>query len=311
MITEFVCSDGSRLHLQAWQPAEHRAIGVLLIVHGMGEYGARFTPFAGFMSERGFIVYAPDLRGHGLTAEMNRMPAGHFTDQRGWQTVLDDLHRLMERINEAHPALPLFVFGHSMGSLLVRAYTQTYKAPIQGAIHSAVSGPMGLMAKLGYRISLAEIRFIGLRGYSTRMSSLLTGNFNRRIPDRATPYDWLSRDPSEVERYIRDERIVKAFTAAFYRDMIGGAVALNSLENMRKHPVDLPMLFVSGSADPLGNYGRGAVQTRDRYKQLGALDVELLLYNDARHELFQEVNRHEVMHDIWTWIEKQLTRINN
>lgn len=303
------CSDGTSLHVSRWMPARDSAEGVLLIVHGMGEYGERYAPFADFMAERGFYVYAPDLRGHGQSASMNQQPAGHFADKHGWQTVLEDLHALVQYIRAEHGSLPFFLFGHSMGSLLVRAYTQAYPSACQGVIHSAVSAPMGLIAKLGYLAALVETRLISPRGYSSRMSALLTGKFNHRIASPRTPYDWLSRDDAEVDKYIADSRIIKQFTAAFYRDMIGGAIALNNSHRMKQHPTALPMLFIAGEADPLGNYGKGAKQTQALYQRFGCSNIELQLYPEARHELFQEHNRAEVMSAVWQWMQKHLSAV--
>ena len=301
-----VCPDGHRLHVNQWLPEDGRIEGILLIVHGMGEYGERYAPLANWLRIKDIAVYAYDQRGHGATFAANGAPRGHFADRDGWNLVVNDLFHVLQQVKAEHPGIPVFLLGHSMGSLIVRTYLQQYGDLVKGAIHSAASGPMGALAKIGYWLALAEIRLIGLRGYSKRMSRLLTGNFNRAFRPERTLFDWLTRDEREVDAYLASDRITINFTAAFYRDMVGGAIGLNKRANMMRTPKDLPMLFISGSRDPLGDFGTGVTKTKDRYLEAGCKDITLVLYPDARHELLQELNSDEVKRDIWEWIRKHL-----
>lgn len=296
--------DGAVLCVRHW-PAGPPASAVLVIVHGMGEYGGRYAPFASFMADRGVHAYAVDLRGHGDTAAESGAARGHFADENGWALVVGDVALAVDDARRRHPDLPVFLFGHSMGSLIARSFMHERGGGLAGVIHSAASKPQGLLARLGAALAGREIRRSGPRGESPLLARLLTGNFNRGIPAARTPYDWLSRDAAEVDRYIADERIVKTFTAAFYRDMIGGALEAGRREAMANTPANLPLLFVSGGRDPLGGYGRGVRKTALAYEKAGLRDVTVIVYPEARHELFQECERNRAMLDIWQWMARR------
>jgi alpha-beta hydrolase superfamily lysophospholipase len=302
---ELETGDGARLTVHRWD-GKPEPVAALAVVHGMGEYGERYAPFARFMADRGITVYAPDLRGHGRTAESEGAVPGHFADEGGWPLVVEDIDRLIDFIRHEHPGLPVFLFGHSMGSLISRAYMHRSGSRLAGAIHSAASKPQGALARLGLLLAGLEIRRTGPRGYSALLAKLLTGNFNRRIRHVRTPFDWLSRDGSEVDKYIADGRIIKSFTAAFYRDMIDGALLAGRKAFMAGTPKSLPLLFVSGEQDPLGGYGRGIRKTVRAYVKAGMRDVTLITYPDARHELFQEMERDKTMDDIWRWMSARI-----
>lgn len=304
---ELTAEDGVRLGIHRWDGGTKPA-AVLAIIHGMGEYAERYAPFASFMADKGVVVYAPDLRGHGTTAETGGTMPGHFADENGWELVIRDVSQLMDHIRREHPDLPLFLFGHSMGSLIARTYMHRFGEGLAGAIHSAASGPQGLLARAGVLIANREIRRVGPRGYSLRLAALLTGNFNRRVPQVRTPFDWITRDAAEVDKYIANTRILKSFTAAFYRDMIGGALEASRSARMAETPKHLPLLFISGGQDPLGGYGAGLAKTKQAYEKAGLRDVTMILYPEARHELFQESERETVMHDIWQWLKDRLPR---
>jgi len=297
--------DGAVLCVRHW-PAGPPASAVLVIVHGMGEYGGRYAPFASFMADRGVHAYAVDLRGHGDTAAESGAARGHFADENGWALVVGDVALAVDDARRRHPDLPVFLFGHSMGSLIVRTYMHHRGEKLAGAIHSAASKPQGVLARLGAVLAGREIRRAGPRGASPALARLLTGHFNRRIPAARTPFDWLTRDEAEVDRYLADGRIVKSFTAAFYRDMIGGALEAGRKASMAKTPAQLPLLFISGGQDPLGGYGAGVRKTARAYEKAGVRDVTVILYPDARHELFQEKERKQAMLDIWHWMSKRL-----
>src|SRR5690606_24968520 len=143
---KFNCSDEHVLKLSSWQP-EANVKGVVLIVHGVGEYGARYAPFGTALSERGFAVYAPDLRGHGETPAENDAPYAHLADELGWERTVEDIHELVLHLRRSHSNVPIYLFGHSMGSLLSRRFIQLHGSLIHGVIHSAASAPMGALAR--------------------------------------------------------------------------------------------------------------------------------------------------------------------
>lgn len=297
-------SDDLALYTRRWLPQREPA-GAVLIVHGMGEHGGRYGPFAEALAAAGFAVYAPDLRGHGLTAGSGERIV-HFADERGWELVLNDIQTIVRHLRATHPASPLFLIGHSMGSLLVRRYIQQDGAALQGAVLSATQGDPGFMARIGRLMALAEIRRIGPRIPSKLLRKLLFGNFNRAFRPNRTPFDWLNRDEREVDRYMADPLIARGYTAAFFRDLIEGVIELNRSSNFARTPRTLPLLFVSGGADPLGDFAKGIADTAERYRAIGCTDVAVRVYDEARHEIFHEFGKDQVYRDIIDWMTARL-----
>ena len=177
-------SDDLALYTRRWLPQREPA-GAVLIVHGMGEHGGRYGPFAEALAAAGFAVYAPDLRGHGLTAGSGERIV-HFADERGWELVLNDIQTIVRHLRATHPASPLFLIGHSMGSLLVRRYIQQDGAALQGAVLSATQGDPGLWPdRPAYGVGGDQANRSS--NPSKLLRKLLFGNFNRAFRPNRTP----------------------------------------------------------------------------------------------------------------------------
>lgn len=304
--SSWTMADGRRGHLHIWPPKADSAF-VLLIIHGMGEHGGRYREFADHLNRTGGAVYAPDLRGHGHTRLSREAPV-HFADEDGWELVVDDIHSFVDTLRQRHPAQPVFLLGHSMGSLLARRYLQRYK-DVAGVILSGTGGHPGWQGKLGLWLAKIEMRRLGLRQPSPLLKKLLFGGFNRHFSPRTTGLEWLTRDQEQVNLYLQDEAVASHFSAAFFRDLIKGTLDLHQPDQLRATEKELPILLLSGDKDPLGGFGK-AVQ--DVYRQLvasGCKDVELKLYPDARHEILNEISRQDVYEDIQYWIQKKLAQL--
>jgi alpha-beta hydrolase superfamily lysophospholipase len=297
-------SDGTSLHVYRWLP-DNPAEGVILAVHGMGEHGGRYERFAERMNEAGLAVCAHDQRGHGQTAG-SPDEMGHIADENGWELLVDDIRELAEAIRRDHPDRPMFLLGHSMGSLLARRYIQRFGEDLSGVILIATGGDPGLPGKVGLQIALRGIKQHGARVPSKLLQNVLFGKFNRRFHPRRTGFDWLNRDEQEVDNYIRDPWVARSYSFAFFRDLIGGTIALHQPHSFNATPRDLPILLLSGEQDPLGGFAKDVIRIRNRYQAIGCTDVTMKLYPGARHELLHELNREEVYADILEWIKKRM-----
>ena len=127
-------------------------------------------------------------------------------------------------------------------------------------------------------------------------------NYNRAFAPARTDFDWLSRERAEVDAYIADPLCGFTCTAAFYRDLARGGVEVGRPETFAATPVDLPILVVSGSADPVGRDGAGVREVVTAYRRAGVREVSLRLYAGARHELLNETNREQVTADLLVWV---------
>lgn len=291
----------TNIYVHEWKP-EVTPTCVVVIAHGMGEYGGRYGQLADQLTAQNYAVYAPDHRGHGRTAG-SKDQFGHFADDNGWNMVVEDLWVIIKLVRKEYPHLPIILLGHSMGSLLSRRYIQLYGDSIQGAILSGTSGDPGFMGNIGKLIAQWEMKRSGLTTHSALLTKLLFGGFNKKFRPNRTPYDWLSRDPKELDRYMNDEWVGMTFSTRFFYDLITGVNELNKPQQLLRTPKQLPILILSGEQDPVGGFTKGVIQTYNRFRQIDCEDVTLKIYKGARHELLNELNREEVFLDIIKWIQ--------
>ena len=178
---------------------------------------------------------------------------------------------------------------------------------IKGVILSATSGDPGLLRRIGYLIASWECKKKGIKHRSKLLTRLSFGNFNREFRPNRTEFDWLSRDDSEVDKYIADPFCGGTFTAGFFRDILYGIGEINKRDNIEKIPKDLPIFVISGEKDPMGKKTKSVKQVIHDFHKAGISRVSSKFYTGARHELLNETNREEVIQDIVTWLQEQIT----
>ncbi|TFV88591.1 alpha/beta hydrolase [Blastococcus sp. CT_GayMR16] len=289
---------GYRLHYRRWLPdGDVRA--TVHIVHGASEHSGRYGRVAGALTAGGFAVYAMDLRGHGRTAESTGI--GRFGGL-GVDTVLDDVRALDLVIEERHPAVPRILLGHSMGSIIALASAERDGAGLAGL---ALSGPIGVAPHLADSVTALEEAVTA--GAADHALDAL-GAFNEAFEPARTRYDWLSRDPAEVDAYIADPLSgdEMPLTVAYAAGVFALAVRAATPEAVAALPDGLPVLLLSGERDPVG--GNDAVQVTalaQLFTERG-LPVEQHVYPDARHEVLNETNRDEVVDDLLAWLDQRL-----
>jgi len=304
----FTASDGSGIFCRRWlpEPAAH-VRGAVMIVHGMAEHSLRYDAFARSLTARGLAVYAQDLRGHGHTAE-GRENLGYFAESNGWELVVDDLKILSDRIRTDHPQEPFFLFGHSMGSFLARDFMARYGERLWGAILSGTAAHPGFLGMMGRLAARAQARIRGSKSPSPLLDKLSFGNYAKAFAPARTAFDWLSRDPEQVDRYIRDPLCGFICSAGFFVDMLSGLIRVNRADHFAGVRKDLPLLMISGSRDPVGSFGKGVRKVHDAYKLAGVGDLTLMLYDQGRHEMLNEINRERVVADVIQWIDEHVRK---
>ncbi len=290
------------LFLTHWAPSEKKATAVIILAHGMAEHTARYREFAQRLTENGFTVYAHDHRGHGRSVTQKGI-YGHFGDHDGWNRALTDLDTLVSHATKNHPGLPVFLYGHSMGSFLVRDLVVHTKTPLKGAIISGTAHLPSLLTRAGQWIAECQIRCVGPRAPSHLMNRLTFGVYNLCVVPARTPFDWICSDPESVDRYINDPLCGYISTTAFFRDMTFGLTRIGRKAHIKKTPGDLPLLFLAGKKDPVATMGHAATTLAARYRAAGSHDTQVILYEGARHELFGEPIKESVYSDIIQWIE--------
>ena len=301
----FPSKDGNtEIHTIEWKPdSEIRA--VLQICHGMMEYIERYDEFAQFLCERGYYVVGNDHLGHGKSVQ-SKSEYGFFDQKYGNACVLGDIHTLRQRVSGKYPDVPYFMLGHSMGSSLLRQYIQMYGNGLAGAVL------MGTVTDHS-RASLVIVKRLcrlmaAVRGwhYRSRMvNELVTGAFNRKFRPAETRADWVTSDRERLEKYISDPMCSFIFTVNAYYSMMNGMLASQKKGNIQMIPKTLPVLFVSGAEDPVGDLGKGVRGVFETYKSEGIRDVSLKLYEGDRHEILNETDRARVYQDLYEWFEEK------
>jgi len=302
----FKSEEGTEIYVYNWFPnSDVKVKGVVQIAHGMAETAARYERFAEFMTKNGYIIYINDHRGHGKTAG-SLENAGILADSDGFEWMVKDLHQLSDLIKKEHPELPLFLYGHSMGSYVAQRYIMLFGNELKGALLSGSNGKQGLILTIGTMVAKGEIKKNGRKAKSDKLNQMSFGGFNRAFRPNRTDFDWLSRDNAEVDKYVNDPYCGFVCTTGFFYDLLTGLKEIEKKENIALVPKKLPILIFSGAQDPCGKNGKGVTKLLNTYKKHGIEDVTLKLYPEARHEVLNETNRDEVMNDFVKWVDSHL-----
>ncbi len=304
---ELRAGDGAMLHVYRFEPASAPAKAVVQIEHGMAEHAARYRRVAEALTAAGYAVYADDHRGHGKSA---RSPEelGFFAAEDGFQQLVRDFESLRERIVEEHPKKPVFLLGHSMGSLVAQQYVSEHGRELAGLVLSGTGGGNGPLVHVGRGIAKLERLRLGPRGRSKLLQTLTFGAYNKGFAPVRTEYDWLSRDAAEVDAYIADPLCGFDFTVQGWIDVLTGVIGIERAETIRKVPKALPVYMMSGALDPVGRQSAGVSWLAEQYRRAGLRDVTVRLYEGGRHELFNEQNRVEVQRELLAWLDGVLAR---
>lgn len=291
------------VHVYKWEDEKIEPKAVVQIAHGMSETAKRYEYFAQELTKNGYIVYINDHRGHGKTAK-DLDNVGYLADEAGFTCLVEDMNTLTNIIKKENKDLPLYLFGHSMGSFASQRYIMEYGNNLDGLILSGSNGKHGFILNIAEKLISYEIKKHGRRHRSKLIDSLIFGGNNRGFKPARTDFDWLSRDEKEVDKYIEDPYCGVLFTTGFFYDFVKGLQEVEHTDNLKKVPKDLHIHILSGDKDPVGKNGKGVLRLRDRYINLGVKNVSCKLYKDGRHEMLNEINKEEVIKDVLDWLNQ-------
>jgi alpha-beta hydrolase superfamily lysophospholipase len=278
--------DGTALFTRRWTadggtPSDAR--GAVEIAHGMGEHSARYARFATALVAEGYVVYGYDHRGHGHTAH-DPSELGHF-GPGGWNALVDDIIVIGEQIDKETQGIPRAVFAHSMGSFALQQALLDHSQSMAAAVLSGTSAVDALAGAVPVDDAPADLTA-----------------FNAPFEPARTEYDWLSRDPAEVDKYVADPLCGFGVAGSELRGMAAEAPQAADAHALAQIRKDLPLLMISGAADPLAGGLVLVDLVAQRYRDAGLTDVTTHWYDGARHELLNETNRDEVTADVITWL---------
>lgn len=304
----------ARIAVKTWSPvgvgADCAPRGILQINHGMQEYVDRYDSFARAAAAQGWLVVGMDFIGHGDSAA--GISELGFTGVRvpgGRNPFIEDMHSLRSLTQAQWPGVPYVMFGHSMGSFVLRAYLGLHGAGLAAAVISGTGTmPAGMVVAAKILLGLMQVNH--LPDYRSRLfSNLSIGAYNKPFSKNGGPrteVDWLSRDTEQVDRYVADPRCGGVFTLAADRELMDSIGRANAVRSFAHTPHDLPILLLSGEQDPVGANGKGVRAVAQAYSRAGVRDLSLKLYAGARHEMLNELNRAEVVADILAWLDQRV-----
>lgn len=321
----FPSADGtSTVAALMWRPdvvadADADVRGVVQLVHGMAEHKSRYVPFAEFMVDQGFVVCAHDHVGHGRTApspkEYGHIPFHADSDDgassskqlNGADILIQDTHTLRCMMQRRFPDVPYVLFGHSMGSYVVRAYVTRHGDGLAAAILCGTGQTPQWLSRVGIAAThlLAATHGEGERYHSGLVDSLGVGAFSRQVPNAKTEYDWISPERAAVDEYASDPSCGFMFTVGGYAALTGATLEAVSPKCAARVPKDLPMLFISGAEDPVGGKGKGVKAAVEEYRAAGVHTVDVHLYEGMRHEIVNRAEGKQVREDVASWLKKQ------
>ncbi len=276
------------------------AKGVVQIVHGMCEYKERYEGFIDYLTQNGYIVFAHDHRGHGGSVTANEN-LGYFGDKKG-EAIVDDAALVTDEIRRLYPGLSVTLFGHSMGSLVVRAYIQKYEEKIDKLI---VCGSPSKNSLAGFGLMLNGVisAFRGKKYRSRLMANASTGGGDDKFPGEGKNA-WLTRDKTVVEKYNADERCNFVFSCNGFSNLLH---LVKNAYKKKKYPAkhsDLPIFFMAGADDPVIGSEKKWLEAQQFLRDVGYKNVTGKLYPKMRHEILNELGKEEVYADALAFIEK-------
>ena len=279
---------------------------VLQICHGVAEHIARYDAFARYLNGLGIAVVGHDHLGHGLSLPEGGTPV-YFGAGNTWNTVVDDIYVLHQRIRLWYPDVPLCIMGHSMGSFLTRTYLIRYPGTVKAAVIMGTGWQPKAVIAGGMAVAKAVGAVVGENGTSDLVTNLAFGAYNKLFAPNRTSCDWLSADEGNVDAYMADPLCGADATVGLFRQMLSGIRFNQKLSNLRQMDPRIPVLFVAGEKDPVGDCGNGVRRTYQEFRRAGVQDCTLKLYPGLRHEILNEkAQQQQIFEDIGQWLTSKL-----
>ena len=293
--------DGYEFSVSFWLP-DGKVKGIVQILHGMVEYIDRYDDFARYLCNLGFAVAGDDHRGHGFTAgeeNLGKVPDGHT-----YFDTVDDAIILTDYLQSKYPDVPTIVFGHSYGSFLAQGYIQQNSDKINGCVLCGSARMDNSDVKMGRKVANMQFKLYGKDKPANLIRKLSFGGYDKPFKHEKRKNAWLNRDVDACEKYNNDKFCNYTMSIGFYKYFFDGLIKIYEQERLDKINKDLPLFIISGDKDPVGNMGKLVRELYDLYVDNGIKNVKIKLYNNARHEILNELNKAEVYQDVSDWIKE-------
>ena len=278
---------------------------VLQISHGMRGCKERFLPFMQYMSEHGVACVANDHRGHGMSVR-NEEDRGYMY-AGGSAALVDDMKKVTDWIHGRFPTVPVYLLGHSMGSLAARTYIKTRDDDISGLIVCG-SPSGGAMASSGWLLSRLLCTINGGRIRVEGIQNIVSWNYNRKFASEG-PEAWTCSDPEPRKAFAENPKCRFSFTANAMHALMSMLRQTYSSKGWTVSNPSMPVYFISGADDPCMRNERSFHSSVQHMADLGYTDVTSVLYSGMRHEVLNEIGKEMVWNDVLehirTWSDEK------
>ncbi len=298
---ELVPKDHNNLYGLSWT-SDAKIKGNIIIITGMEETSSRYDEFARFLCQNHYNVYCIDMYGQGENVNKDLSNRGIWPTSgfRKMVTAVDDLVTLL-RLS----MVPIYIFAHSMGSFICQDYIQRFPDHVSKVILCG-SGSKNPAASAGFLLAKMLVKPKNREKKATLFNKLMFGNFNNKIKNPRTAYDWLSNDTAIVDKYVEDPLCGFGPNNGFCYEFLKGLRRLYKDKFLKKIKKDLDIFIISGQDDPVGNYGKAPEKLRKMYAKYDIKNVTTKVYPNCRHEILNELEpiKKEAYNDILEFFNK-------
>ena len=300
----YMSKDGkTQIHAVEWLPDE-KPKAILQIAHGVTEYILRYEEFAEFLTGNGIAVVGNDHLGHGKSIGENA-ESMYFGPEGSWNWVVDDIKTCMDLTKNKYPNIPYYLLGFSLGSFVVRTFLIKYTEKLDGAIIIGTGQTPSFQISLAKFMANKEAKKVGEEHTSPTIRKLTFETYNKIFTPNRTEYDWLCANEKSIDEYIKDPMRGGNMSAGLFREMLLGMAFSAKQENINKIDKQLPILFLSGDKDPVGEQGKGVKRIYKCFENAGIKDIDMRLYSGLRHDILREDCRLEIFNDILKFINRE------
>lgn len=285
-----------------WSP-KGKVRGVVQLVHGMQEHMGCYDRFARYMCERGFAVIGADCIGHGNSTEEKKL--GYFQDSDSSEFLVMDMRTVTEIARKKYRKKKLFIYSHSFGSFQTRLYISRYR-DIDGVILAGTGEVSSVLVGNVLKMLHTKIAQSGGAVRSEVIQNLIFGGLVRKFLPMKNNYEWVTRDTEKIREYAKDKRYNYIFTLNGFYTLLSTVMKCDSDSVYENTPKNMPILIMAGSEDAVGDYGKGTTAVYEKYKKSAHNNIELKIYDGARHNLLHEINFSQVQQYMLKWIESHL-----
>lgn len=305
----FLSSDNeTNIHMVMWEPKNEAKL-IVQIIHGVTENIMRYEELAHFLNERDILVVGIDLLGHGLSTNSGNKKM-YFGKEGSWFDVVKDVDTCLSIVKKDYPNIPYVMLGFSLGSFLLRTYLIDYPNNCDGGIIIGTGQTPNFQIVLAQMVVKNEAKKYGDNVATEQIRKLTFETYNKKFAPNRTPYDWLCSNNEELDKYINDPLRGEAMTVGLFREMLSGMKYTGNIRNIKKMNKDIPILLLSGSQDPVGDFGKGFDKAIRRFKRANIQSISSILYSNLRHDILHENIRLKIYNDIYIWLEKKISNKN-